>query len=552
MPFALITCFVHEAVQRFGGADIGESFARSDPSSDVRMQAIQALSWIGATDALTRALNSYSNESFDAALPGLIPEMAPPALRERAIAAHRRLLQAETEPLPRLRRLLILIEFDDVEAPSDMKTELNRLPVGRLDQYAEHAIGKTLGLIRQTDPQWVSDWVAGRLLDGTLWGDQWSRFLSQIPQAQADALLDRIAQEELQPPKISAIQVILCVAAESRLAQSIFSRLCDYQKIIAAAGPTKTATWGLYDQLRNLFRALPIEVAVAGLLQAASGTFNPDQFRTAVDLFGRVGAGAPQLRAALPAPLRNSFRQFLKDGIANVLRSGTFSDETRAHAALALGRVGDADDVAELRNLIQTDIQAKPRQGSAVSYANWYAEALLWLDCPGVDAVLLDLLRQPKYEEHAARSLVRLAVPPEKQAALLGSPKLDFDAIWAARQGTASGIEGVRAKRYANAIRNRIDELMAERSTAAQPDSLNRRLKLLAPFLAKLDGRDSSETVIDLISLPGQWDGWLCVWSILALLSASAALTTEQIVRALNPVMTCSSRAFTTTGICFF
>jgi hypothetical protein len=545
--------FVHEAVQRFGGADIGESFAQSDPSGDVRIQAIQALSWIGATDALTRALNSYDNKYFDAALPGLIPEMTHLALRERAIAAHRRLLQAETEPLPRLRRLLMLVEFDDVEAPSDIKTELNRLPAGHLDQYAEHAIGTALGLVKKTDPEWVSDWVAGRLLDGTLWGDQWSRFLSQIPQAQADALLDRLAREKLQPREISGIQVILCVAAEPRLAQSIFSRLCDYHKTIAAGGPAKTATWGLYDQLRNLFRALPIEVAVAGLLQVASGTFDPDQFRTAVDLFGRVGAGAPQLRAALPAPLRQSFRQLLKDGIANVLRSGIFSDETRAHAALALGRVGDADDIAELRNLIETDIQAKPRQGGAVSYANWYAEALLWLDCPGVEAVLLDLLRQPKYEEHAARSLVRLAVPPEKQPALLGAPKLDFDAIWAARQGTASGIDEVRAKRYANAIRNRIDELIAERSAAAQPDSLNRRLKLLGPFLAKLNGRDSSATVIDVVSLPGQWDGWIRVWSIQALLSAGAALTTEQIVRALNPVIEdLLKQAFTTTRICFF
>ena len=529
--------FVHEAAQRFGGTDIGASFARTDPSHDVRIQAIQALSWIGATDALTRALNSYADESFDAVLPGLIPEMTPPALRERAIAAHRRLLQAEAEPLPRLRRLLILVEFDDVKAPPDIKTELSRLPTGRFDQYAEHAIGTALGIVKKTDPQWVSDWVAGRLLDGSLWSDQWSRFLSQIPETQADALFNRIAREELQPRELSAIQVILRVAAEPRLAQSIFSRLCDYRKTIAAAGPAKTAAWGLYDRLRNLFRALPVEVAVAGLLQAASDTFDPGQFMTAVDLFGRIGANAPQLRAALPAPLRQSFRQFLKDGIANVLRSGTFSDETRAHAALALGRIGDTDDTVELRNLIETDIQAKPRQGGAVSYANWYAEALLWLDCPGVEAVLLDLLRQPKYEEHAARSLVRLAVPPEKQPALLGAPKLDFDAIWAARQGTASGIDDVRAKRYADAIRSRIDELMAERSGAAQPDSLSRRLKTLAPFLAKLDGRDSSAMVIDGVSLPGQWDGWIRVWSIQALLSAGATLTTEQIVRTLNPVI---------------
>jgi hypothetical protein len=241
------------------------------------------------------------------------------------------------------------------------------------------------------------------------------------------------------------------VSAQSGLARTVFSRLCELLKAIAAGGAATTATRGLYDQLRNLFRALPIEVAVAGLLEATSGTFDPDQFRAAVDLFGRVSADAPNLRAALPAPLCQSFRQFLKDGIARVLQSGTFSDETRAHAALALGRIGDADDVSELRSLIEADIQAKPHQGGSVSYANWYAEALLWLDGPHVEAVLLDLLRPPKYEEHAARSLVRLAVPPEKQAALLGAPRLDFDAIWSTSEGLASGIDEARAKRYASA-----------------------------------------------------------------------------------------------------
>ncbi len=43
--------------------------------------------------------------------------------------------------------------------------------------------------------------------------------------------------------------------------------------------------------------------------------------------------------------------------------------------------------------------------------------------------------------------------------------------------------------------------------------------------------------VIDVVSLPGQWDGWIRVWSIQALLSAGAAVTTEQIATALNPVI---------------
>ena len=55
--------FVFEVTHRGLMADIGESFAMKDPSAKVRHQAIQELSWISATDALTRVIDALDQLS---------------------------------------------------------------------------------------------------------------------------------------------------------------------------------------------------------------------------------------------------------------------------------------------------------------------------------------------------------------------------------------------------------------------------------------------------------------------------------------------------------
>lgn len=131
--------FVYEITHRGWMIDIGESFAKSDPSEKVRYQALQSLSWIGATDALARILNGLDDEALPAALPQLIPEPDPNGLRGRIVAADRRLLADETNPLARIRQLLKGAELGDPATPDSLMLELDRLSPP-FDQYATHAI----------------------------------------------------------------------------------------------------------------------------------------------------------------------------------------------------------------------------------------------------------------------------------------------------------------------------------------------------------------------------------------------------------------------------
>ena len=210
----------------------------------------------------------------------------------------------------------------------------------------------------------------------------------------------------------------------------------------------------------------------------------------------------------LPDELRQSLRRYLKDGIAQIVADGTFDDANRSYAAVALGRIGDADDLADLRGLIDPDIQRQPARGGSTDYSNWFVLALQWLDVPGVDAILIDLLREAKYERSAAHGLLRLAMPADRQKTGFGSNRTDYQAIWSARTGDRTGIEEVRAERYAQAIKQRIAELTDERSKAANPDLYLGRLKALAVLVAMLDGRGHADLVMDILALPGKWDDW--------------------------------------------
>jgi hypothetical protein len=109
--------------------------------------------------------------------------------------------------------------------------------------------------------------------------------------------------------------------------------------------------------LRGAFRAIPLDVAVTGIMPSLAGEFDADEFRAVVEIFGRVNADAEGLRSAMPEPLRQSLRHYLKGGIATLLADDLFDDSTRSHAAIALGRIGDAEDLTDLRRMIEADIQ---------------------------------------------------------------------------------------------------------------------------------------------------------------------------------------------------
>jgi hypothetical protein len=328
--------------------------------------------------------------------------------------------------------------------------------------------------------------------------------------------------------------MILSSSATPALAAQVFCKLCEVQGAVSAGGVQPLA-WQCIQQLRDVLRAIPVETAVTGMMQSLSRQFDAVTFHAVVDIFGEVNADAEELRSAMLYPLRQPLRRYIKDGIEKLLADDLFDDATRSHAAIGLARIGEPEDLADLRRMIDADIGRHRATPNPTTYANWFVQALLMLAAPGADAVLTDLLCEQKYEDWAARGLLQLAFPPNRDKRWLGNTA-NFEAIWEARAGArpAAGVDAARAKQYAQAIKLRIEALKRESSSTANPRHYADRIKGLAVLLAAFDGRDSANFVIEALTPPGQWDAYVRMIGIRALLLSGATLSLDSMLAVLD------------------
>jgi hypothetical protein len=543
--------FVGEVVQERKMARIAEEFAHTDPSPRVRSTALRALQWVGASDAVHRVLDTLNEEAFEEVLLSRVLVSVPPRMQPRARAAYERLLDKVENPLERLHIRLAALEAGGVATSEGLKEDLKRWPSGRVDDTGGRYLKSVLELVRKTDPQWVSRWVAYRLLDGSLWGDHWAELISSIPSILYE-WLDRIGSEDLQQVNITHIISVLAATANADLARDVFSRMCATQADISTAskdtGQTLRAT---FRQLEAIFRALPPNIAVAAMLSRLSAEFTAVEFEVAIEVIGKVGVEDSNLRSQVEEDLRQRLRRFVNLGVSLVLSQNDFNGQLKANLSLALARVGDSEDMPVLHRLILSDIERlrtgrRARSGGesgplAVGatrvWSHWHVRAVTLLDPQSAVEVLLMVLSEPEYEEDAAKALVQLA-KAQDSGIRPGFKEPHYNAVWEARSGRpAIGFDEDRRCRYALAIEQRMSSIKTDRLMSDDMDSFNHRLKVLASTIAILDGRAAAEVVMEIMAFPGKWDGWMRAEALEALLFSGARLGANAALGVLNPTI---------------
>jgi hypothetical protein len=78
-----------------------------------------------------------------------------------------------------------------------MKSELADLSPEVVKELSDYSLRPAVELVRRVDSQWVSQWVAGRIIEGSLWRDSWLPVVSDIPESLREDLLHRVSSENL-------------------------------------------------------------------------------------------------------------------------------------------------------------------------------------------------------------------------------------------------------------------------------------------------------------------------------------------------------------------
>jgi len=415
--------FVIQAVRDGGRPEIAEEFARTDQSAEVRREALRALDWVGSSEMLSRVLTELDDQTFETVLRDRVLDSIPPAMKQRALDTYERLVLGAEDPLARLELRRAAGALGATNISSGMKEDLRHWPAGPIADAKESLLRSVLDTIRPTDPAWVSNWIAERIIDGSLWPGTWIALVTSIAEDLRDVQFAKLCAEDLRHNDRTIS--VLAKVADAGLISRAFTELCRMSiEPATATEDDKQRRWATVRQLQDLFRAVSPHLAVAGTLAGLSAEITVVEYETVTELFGRVnGSEDSGLKGQLDEDLRQKLRRYLKDGLTVALAQDDFGGQLKAEAAIALAQVGEPADLPDLERLIAADIERVRRgraarlghqrgamaNGAATTWSTWYVRALVWLDPQNAESTLLALLSEPEYEQDAAQALVQIA-----------------------------------------------------------------------------------------------------------------------------------------------
>ncbi|HLG55471.1 MAG TPA: hypothetical protein VI485_09070 [Vicinamibacterales bacterium] len=544
------------------------SFAVSDDSIKVRQAALSAVEWRGVEDEIARVIDSIKREDLDAVLLESAKHGArlPERVKPQAVDAVKRRLAGVANATERIRLLEEAADLGDPSVPDQLKDELARMPEGDVSDGG-HPLRSAIEAVRAHDREFVSRWVAERVARGQLWSKDWMLFVDSVPDDVIESSLKAIEEEPVN--RLEGLIAVLSAAATPAVARRVFDRIKELRTSMATA-PDRAHPRD-HEIARNLeavFRSFTGDIAIEGLATSLDGEVDAKEAAIVVELFSNVARQDDERLAFIGQTSSARLRGYVKRAIPVILREDDFSGELKAHAAAALAHVGRSEDIADLKLFVHADIervrtgrearatgeQSSRAEGAVMSYGHWHIQSLTHLGTAEADDFLLELLGEPEYERSVCEELKRRGPPQREDNALF--KKTDYERIWQARANPQSASDATR-RRYAEALHARVDALKRERAQVLEaasqaPPSPARprrrgndnptarydgRLKQFGDALAALDAAGSADLVLELMALPGDWDGWIRVDAAERLLFGGTALPSEPTLSLLDSTL---------------
>jgi hypothetical protein len=412
----------------------------------VKKAAASSLLRTRSDDAAIRVLDSMDEETFvDFARQHA--EAIPSALRRRTVGALGKFMESTTDQPARLRTALELIELGEQDLDGVVKDAMTALPRADMSNLESYYLQPGLEYLRKTDPTWASEWVAVQIAEGVLYSpEHWMQFARVVPAALVEKYLERLETEDLKNRQLGGMIAVVAAGGDAKLAARVFVKLRELRrKVDGEPSVRHEFEWRVMNQLEALFRGLPDDIAVAGVLGSVNAGDALD-IKVAADVLSRVARSNDTPLEITNGEHKARLRDYLKGSLDLVLRQDDFNGEEKANLASSIAQVGEPEDLTDLLALIRADIE-RVRRGSAaraagdrgplgnggiMCYARWHIAALLDLDAPSTDEALIGLLPEPEYRSEVATAMARDFLPKLERA---WETTFRYDLMWAARDG---------------------------------------------------------------------------------------------------------------------
>jgi hypothetical protein len=527
-------------------ADTVEEIALADSSPKIRWSVSRVLSWYGFTDKVERLLNSLDDVGLRVGLRTSQPDDIPQSLWPRVMGVYKQLFTEETNPLERLHLLRVLQRFGEKEIAERMKGELEGLGSDQLRSENHAQITGALEEIQKSDANWVSEWVARKVLDRPTWFGAQDGLITMLPDKEREALYARFSTEVIDQGEQQRVLSVLASVADAAFTSRVFARACEVRRGLSFGPGQDQPRWNLFRQLGDLLKAVSPSMLLEGIGEKLEKEPDVVELEVLTDVLPAMNLTKADVRSSISEEMRLKLHPYLKRGADIGADPRGLPANTRAYVARLLANVGEREDLADIRRLIEADSIRFQRAQEArskgdrshdeIGYGLIYFDSVTMVDPVAADQVLAELIGTQEYEWVLAQRLPGLARKSTSQG--FGTNRMDFGKIWKSRAGESdeSFVEE-RRSRFSDAIREAIERIQKEREEVTDKRGFDHRLKILGGALAALDGKRSAKLVLELMELPGRWDGWTRVGALEILLVWGARLSLEEVLRILEPTM---------------
>jgi hypothetical protein len=528
-------------------ADTVEQLALADSSPQIKWNAARALSWYGFTEKVEKLLSPLGDGDFLTALHSLDTDEIPASLRQRAIDVAEAKYAETSDHFERLQTLHFLRKLGAKQIAERMKAELDGLDKKQLEAGNAGPTKWAMDELRESDPQWVSEWLARKFLEGSTRFGGWNEMVTQIPAAERDRLLERFTNELLDANEKQRVLSILATTADEGLVARLFESACELHRELMIGPSRDMAKWNFFRQQQDLLQAIAPKIILDALSPKLERDPEVTEFGLLTDVLGRLSPTRTDTETALPDEARQKLHAYLKRAVERAADPNGLPASVRAHLAFLLAQVGGPSDIPDLRRLVTADsIRYRDmraawlkgdRSGDNVGYVVLYMSAVMAADPEHGDQVLLEMLSEEQYERFVAEELVRRAKKSKAQPTLGIRPPA-FEKVWVAREGkeTEEYVEE-RRSRYADALRALIEKILVERAAATDKRPSEYRLKPIGASLAALDARRSAKLILEVMAFPAGYDAYSRVDSVQSLIFAGVRMTLPEMMNVLGPAI---------------
>lgn len=535
--------------------DVIEDFANKDPSTEVRIAAINGLRWYGAIDKFWKILSRCEDEMVSEVLiEDRLPERIPEDLLPRIKMTYRKILSESKHLNTKIKILLNMSNLDMKASVNSLKSEFAKRSSDEIKTCNEYYLQDAIRTIASDDPNWVSEWVSRRQAEGILLRQDWFAYVHFVPEELVEELIEKLLDPEYPENDAQKLFFLIAKGASKKHIQHVLQKLLRLQRHFdTSKNRREKVQRNFYWRLRKFTRELPWPILMEAILEEFIDPHNISELRVILDLLGSDDIEKSTVVQGIEQRNLELFRSRLRNYKEIILAEHDYSGSLKAYLSTAIFLFGEESDICLINELIQADIERIKKgekafqkglhhgpqvDGFRTRWSHWHVRALCNVAPDIADDFLFPLLKVPYYEREAAQGLFSLLKHDTLSEAKFGHYFYHDESLKNYKIDSELRIDERRQKLYTTAIVEHIKNLKSEFEKSDKQENLKYRLKNLSAILSKFNDPDAVPLILEVMALPGEWDGWTCVDALEALIRNGFELDTKTVEVLLDPTIT--------------